>query len=103
MQHEAPLLASWLEAGEDLGVKVEEHGDAVVVREFGNSLGMLCSLAEDGAAHKSDAKQLGMGYSLLGKSYVSYDRALFIDTLNDWGWYGQGDPPPWYTGEPWTE
>jgi hypothetical protein len=32
-----------------------------------------------------------------------YNRQLFIDTLNDWGWFGEkGAEPPWYTGKPWS-
>ena len=34
--------------------------------------------------------------------YETYDRKYFEATLNDWGWHGTGDPPPWYTGEPWS-
>jgi hypothetical protein len=49
------------------------------------------------------AAELGTGSSALGESYLSYDRALVIETLNDWGWHGKGDPPQWYTGEPWTK
>jgi hypothetical protein len=41
-------------------------------------------------------------FSQLGPSYLKYERALFVDTLNDWEWFGTGSPPPWYTGEPWT-
>ena len=27
----------------------------------------------------------------------------FIDTLNDWGWFGdKSSRPEWYTGAPWT-
>ena len=48
------------------------------------------------------ARREGLYPSLLGESYRAYDRELFIDTLNDWGWYGGGDPPSWYTGRPWS-
>lgn len=34
--------------------------------------------------------------SKLSRSYLDYDRALFVATLNDWGWFGQGRPPSWY-------
>ncbi|MGO9977392.1 MAG: hypothetical protein ACLP01_32215 [Solirubrobacteraceae bacterium] len=40
-----------------------------------------------------------MGWSALGESYLHYDRTLFIDTLNDWGWCSEGAPPSWYSGE----
>jgi hypothetical protein len=35
--------------------------------------------------------------------YGEFERDHFIDTLNDWGWFGSGDPPGWYSGAPWTE
>jgi len=44
-----------------------------------------------------------MGWSALGPAYLDYDRDVFIDALNDWGWTGTGAPPPWYTGAPWTD
>jgi len=96
-------LRSWRAAAEDLGIDVEQRGDDVVVRHFGSSLGMLCSVSKDWAVLKSEADQLGMGFSVLGTSYLSYDRGLVIETLNDWGWCSQEDPPPWYTGGPWTK
>jgi hypothetical protein len=34
-------------------------------------------------------------------SYGDFDRALFVGTLDDWGWFGAGEPPPWYTGRAW--
>jgi len=33
---------------------------------------------------------------------VRDERSFFEDTLNDWQWFGDGDPPGWYTGEPWS-
>lgn len=40
--------------------------------------------------------------SVLYESYRTFDRTLFIDTLNDWGWFGSGAPPEWFTGKPWS-
>jgi hypothetical protein len=34
---------------------------------------------------------------VLGRYYDTYDRAAFIDALNDWGWTGEGSPPEWYS------
>jgi hypothetical protein len=48
-------------------------------------------------------KQLGYYYSNLFPVYRTYDRQHFIDTLNDWGWFGEnGKEPPWYTGKSWS-
>jgi hypothetical protein len=33
---------------------------------------------------------------------ATYDRAHFVETLDDWGWFGgEGEAPSWYTGTPW--
>jgi hypothetical protein len=102
MDADGRLLRTWRAAAEDLGIEVEQHGDAVLVRQFGSPMGMLCSMSRDVAALEREAKELGMGSSALRESYLSYDRALVVATLNDWGWFGTGDPPRWYTGEPWS-
>jgi hypothetical protein len=32
-------------------------------------------------------------------AYSNYDRTAFVDTLNDWGWFGPEEQRPgWYTG-----
>ncbi len=37
------------------------------------------------------------------RSYAKYSRDLFVDTLNDWGWYGpEYGSPQWFSGQPWT-
>ena len=30
--------------------------------------------------------------------YEHYDRELFTETLNDWGWFREGTPPDWFDG-----
>ena len=40
---------------------------------------------------------------LSDESYGQFDRELFVATLNDWGWFGDGQPPDWYEGTPWTQ
>ncbi len=41
--------------------------------------------------------------SNLSPSYRTYQRQLFIDSLNDWSWYGEKRKEPrWYTGKPWS-
>jgi hypothetical protein len=49
------------------------------------------------------AQRSGYYYSLLAHTYDRFDRDLFIETLNDWGWKGdKADRPEWCTDEPWT-
>ncbi len=41
--------------------------------------------------------------SVLHASYRTYRRETFVDTLNDWGWYGApSEVPYWYSGTSWT-
>ncbi len=36
------------------------------------------------------------------ESYSTYDRETFIDTLNDWGYFGEiSNTPKWYSGQAW--
>ena len=83
-------------------------GEAVsfvaLVHHFGASAGTLAGTIEDDFERLTNlAKQSGHYVSLLNPdSYKRYDRQLFIDTLNEWGWFGPGAAPTWYTGEPWT-
>jgi hypothetical protein len=97
------LRDAWSEAAAELSLRVEQRGDAVLVHDFGSPNGTLCVLLHSEVRHfpatpADDARY----FSQLGPSYLKYERALFVDTLNDWGWFGTGSPPPWYTGEPWT-
>lgn len=106
MEHSEQLNRSWREAADDLGIEVETSGEAIVVLSFGRRQGTLCWMlhAAPGAEDlRSVAKQRGMFWSELSSSYLRYDRDLFIDTLNDWGWCGEKEPPSWYTGKPWSE
>jgi hypothetical protein len=100
------LAEAWREAAVDLGIDVEVLADAVHVKEFGRPAGMPCALRDsrDGQVElQRKAEGRGMGWSVLSGSYLKYDRDEWVDMLNDWGWFAEGDAPDWYTGEPWTE
>ena len=102
MEKTDALLAAWREAAKDLDIAVEELANRIHVVDFGSNAGMLCELAqtrEDQLALRKDAEAMGAGYSGIGEWYLQYDRASYIEMLNDWGWTGEGDPPDWYTGE----
>jgi len=41
--------------------------------------------------------------SILGPGYTLYDRQVFIDTLDDWQFFGsEAERPSWYSGTSWT-
>jgi len=113
---EAQQIANaWLEAGQELRIEVispfsihTASGEVIeyiaLVPQFGSANGML--LINDFDQDRIQAAQAnGYGYSCLYlSSYGDYQREHFIDALNDWGWSeGQGNPPDWYTGEPWSD
>jgi hypothetical protein len=96
------LRRVWAQAADDLGLIVTPFRRAVRIRDFGSPHGTVCVFRGAPAGARfllwHDAKRLGLFWSALAEPYQEYDRALFIETLNDWGWYGDGDPPNWYSG-----
>jgi hypothetical protein len=114
---EVEMAAAWESASSDLGFVVEtarsvsdSDGNQVVyavkVPQFGSARGTVCRhigvAADEMARFRSWASAVGAFCSILADSYRSYERGLWVDTLNDWGWTADGAPPPWYTGAPWT-
>ena len=103
---------AWRQASADLGIRVEapialtaENGETVLfeahILDFGGPKGTVVAGKEGdwGGIRKS----LGYYYSSLFPTYRVYARQHFINTLNDWGWFGEENQrPAWYTGKPWS-
>jgi hypothetical protein len=103
---------AWRQAASDLGIRVvapfklvSERGEVkwfeAHILDFGGPKGTVaCSQS----SWRGDLrKSLGYYPSILYPTYRIYVRQLFIDTLDDWGWFGSpGDQPSWYTGKPWS-
>lgn len=99
---------AWRQAAADLGldvvapfsVSVEDHELSCIalVRGFGHRSGMLVlPLGAHVVFDKAVRARLvdeGYSYSFVGASYQVYDRALFVETLNDWGWQGDRQAAP---------
>ena len=101
----AELVQAWHEAAADLGIRVRANADAVIVDDFGRANGTLCSIVADRDGERElreRAERLKMSYSVLSRTYERYQREVYMDMLNDWGWMREGPAPSWYTGEPWT-
>jgi hypothetical protein len=111
LEPEAQQIAdAWHQASRELGIEFvspffleSAEGRSFqylgLLPQFGSPKGML--LLEDVDWERTRTAQVnGYGYScLMLHSYGKYDRDLFIDTLNDWGWSeSQGPPPTWYNG-----
>ncbi len=107
---------AWREAATDLGLSVvapftlsDAGGQPLaecvaLVRGFGSTNGVVLLDPASGEDEVRAAESSDYFVSRINASaYSVYDRALFEDTLNDWGWFGsQADRPAWYTGHSWT-
>lgn len=104
-----PFALAWMEAARDLGIRVVHPFQfttptgwkfttaGVYLPDFGSARGTLLTCRFDSdeicdAAEETDYYRS----SLNPHSYEPYSRALYVETLDDWGWYGQGKPPAWY-------
>jgi len=108
------ISQAWLQAAKDLGIRVEAPftlrtpaGDCVAyearILDFGGPKGTVVGVLNDNAPWKDIRKANGYYGSNLAPSYRQYDRKLFIDTLNDWQWFGENAfRPLWYTGKSWS-
>ena len=96
---------AWSQAAADLGIRVIAPftliaGDKALnfeafVPDFGSTEGAV-------VMSEVSERKLDRWCSILYPSYRQYERARFIDTLNDWGWFGAGKAPDWFTGWSYT-
>jgi hypothetical protein len=113
--HNQRISQAWHQAQQELGLVIEapfvftgSDGSPltalVLVRMFGSPLGtLITSINDDFDAFFEEAKKAGYYCSALNPtSYAKYDKDVFMETLDDWGWYGEEEArPEWYTGKPW--
>jgi hypothetical protein len=108
------IAGAWNAAALDLDIRVTapaqlKVGDRVeevdaVIADFGSRGGTAAVRLHTLTAEVQEiAEALGMFVSqLASEAYGEYDRSLFIDTLNDWGWFGaEGQAPTWLDPTPW--
>jgi len=110
---EAKVVAAWKEAATDLGIRFTSpfvftspdgsHREHLgLVHQFGRRIGALISVLHEPSEkikHPADADYY---WSILGPGYARYERQSFIDTLDDWQFFGpQIERPKWYSGKTW--
>jgi hypothetical protein len=108
MSFEKVILA-WRQAADDLQIKIQSPfvltttdnrniEYELLIENFGGKLGTLI-FSTDNMTEFDSAEQFGYYCSALNPdSYSTYDKANFIDTLNDWGYYGDTlNKPNWYS------
>ncbi len=106
---ENEMVQSWHEAAKDLNVDIQspftfltnerELTFQLLIKNFGSRNGTLV-YSTDRMDSIDVPQKYGYYCSVLNPlSYNNYDRELFIETLNDWGFYGnKEDKPEWYVG-----
>ena len=107
------LTKAWKLAANDLKIKIQtpfvikqdrgkEIRYAVLIESFGNKLGtVICSNNE--LLDFEFPKEYGYHCKVFSP-FVTYHREVFIDVLNEWGFYGEpSEKPSWYTGDSETE
>lgn len=108
------FINAWTTAAKDLGLVIRpafnilsDSGQTIhctlLLENFGSKLGT--AIFTD-ILKSPDPNFSSKGYyvSTLGDGYIEYHRDLFVDTLNDWGYFG--DPklkPDWFTGHYWGQ
>ena len=105
------MINAWRKAEQDLGIKInpeftlrlkDRTRTFLCIEHFGGPKGTIAASLDDTADFK-ELTELGFYCSALADSYSTYDRDLFVDTLNDWGFFGKiNEKPSWYTGQSWT-
>ncbi|MGE0044872.1 MAG: hypothetical protein AB7J28_08960 [Hyphomonadaceae bacterium] len=113
MDHE--IVQAWRDAASDLGIRVTapyelETEDGVLMCEafapdFGSTAGAIAvsRATADNAAGRLTGPAVPWR-SILYEIYRRYDRELFIEMLEDWGWFGaRAETPAWYKGHHYGE
>jgi hypothetical protein len=109
------VIKAWRKAAKDLELKIQspflltlddgqvyEYG--LLIEDFGSDLGTLV-LTTFETMDDDEPEKYGFHSSALNPSYYSkYDRNEFIDTLNEWGYYGDTkSTPKWYSGHSYNQ
>ncbi len=113
MSFEKVILA-WRQAADDLQINVQSPFFLTIadnktikydllIEHFGSKLGTLI-LSTDDMTEFNTAEEFGYYCSALNPdSYSTYERENFIETLDDWGYYGEtANKPNWYSGQEWS-
>ena len=111
---ETKVVAAWKEAAAELGIQFtspfvvtlsdgEKREHLGLIHRFGRRIGTLISVLHEPS--ECIRRPPGDDYfsSILGLIYVRYERQEFIDTLDDWQFFGpESERPEWYSGKSWT-
>jgi len=106
-----PAAQAWIDASLDLGFRfihpftfTTKDGRRLTttggwIPDFGGPHGtLLLTRFDPESLHGSEEDTDYYSSGLNPHSYEPYRRDIYIETLNDWGWFGAGAPPSWFTG-----
>jgi hypothetical protein len=108
---EAKVVAAWKKAADDLGIKFtspfvvtlqdgRQHEHLGLVHQFGRSIGTIIKVLHEPSHNTPHPEGDGYFCSILGSGYGRYERQAFINTLDDWQFFGpENERPPWYSGK----
>ncbi len=97
------MIQAWREAGNDLGLEVvspfiyEGQEYLLLVRSFGRKKGTIIQSLEYNVQLENLEYDEYYSSALNIDGYSEYGREKFIDTLEDWGYWGpEEERPGWY-------
>lgn len=106
-----PAAQAWIDASNDLGIRYihpftyrtkdgrEYTTTGGLLPDFGGPIGTLLRTRFDPETMDSTDDDTDYYSSGLNPHcYEPYRRDVYIETLNDWGWFGEGSPPDWFSG-----
>ena len=114
---ESKVVGAWRQAADELGIKFSSPFTTTTpggsfdcigfVHHFGRRIGTIISVLDQPSSMAGlVGKWRSEDYfiSVLGRGYSNYDRKHFVDTLDDWQYFGpDSERPEWYTGKCWGE
>jgi hypothetical protein len=115
---ESKVVAAWRRAADDLGIEFSSPHVVTTrsgccmecigfVHRFGRRVGTIISVLDQPSslAHLVTKWQDDDYFiSVLAAGYGKYERQYFIDTLDDWQFFGPDSMrPAWYTGKHWGQ
>ena len=96
-------IKAWKEAGQDLGIEVESPfilnrvRFPIFVKHFGSYSGTIIIDMDDIDTADDVIPKQYYWSGINPINYREYDRDHFINTLEDWGWFGpESKKPSWY-------
>jgi hypothetical protein len=110
---ESKVVAAWREAAEDLGIQFTSPFDTErdgrhfeglgLVHRFGHRIGTIISVIDQPSSRIRYPADDDYCSSVLSPNYGDYQRQYFIDTLDDWKFFGpDSERPSWYSGKNWS-